>query len=247
MEHLEGRLSVLAAIEARRRKIVAVLVGDRAHADDVVEAAEKGGVPVRRVGAGEIDKLAHGRTHGGVVAICTKLPEMTEAELLREIDARKEPALLLLLEGVDDARNLGFALRSADALGAHGVLLKKHAWDFDEADVSRASSGAFERLPLVRIDRESDFLAELARRGVKLWGSWGGARKTIYDVDLRGPVVLAVGGEKRGLSGAVRKACDGVVRIPMREGATSLAMTHAACILLAEARRQRLYSPPAAT
>lgn len=247
MEHLEGKLSVLAALEARRRKITVVLVGDRAHADEVIEAATARGVPVRQVGEGEIDKVAHGRSHGGVVAMCTKLPLTTEAELLGEVDARKEAALLLMLEGVDDARNLGFTLRSADALGAHGVILKKHAWDFDEADLSRTSSGAYERLPLVRLDSELGFFRELRKRGVKIWGMHGGAKRTIYDLDLCGPVVLAVGGEKRGLSAAVRKACDGVAGIPTRAGATSLAMTQAAGIVLAEARRQRLYSAPAPT
>ncbi len=123
--------------------------------------------------------------------------------------------------------------------------MKKHVWDFDGVDVSRASSGAFERLPVVLVDDAAGALGELARRGVKAWGSIGGAKRSAWDVDLRVPTLLAVGGEKRGLSGAMRELCDGFLRIPMRPGATSLSLSHAAAILLAEARRQRSAAPGA--
>src|SRR5438046_8866113 len=72
--------------------------------------------------------------------------------VVETVRTRSEPALFLLLEGVDDARNLGFTLRSAEALGVHAVLIKKHLWDFDETEVARPASGAYERMPLVQID-----------------------------------------------------------------------------------------------
>jgi 23S rRNA (guanosine2251-2'-O)-methyltransferase len=148
---------------------------------------------------------------------------------------------------VDDARNLGFTLRSADALGAHAVLIKKHLWDFDPVEVARPASGAYERLPLVQIEG-TDVLEQLQQRaGVRLLGCIAGATRTIYQTDLSGPVLLAIGGEKRGLSGAVRRICDAFVRIPTRgqrigsdDAGPSLALSHAASIVLAEAVRQRI-------
>ncbi|MEA2734766.1 MAG: rRNA (guanosine2251-2-O)-methyltransferase, partial [Humisphaera sp.] len=151
--------------------------------------------------------------------------------------------LLLLLEGVDDARNLGFTLRTADALGVHAVLIKKHLWDFDATEVARPSSGAYERLPLAQID-DVEPLKQLPRRGLKLFGCIAGAKRTMFDVDLGEPGILAVGGEKRGLSGAVRSICDRLVTIPTRAGA-SLSMSHASAILIGEAMRQRTGSLPA--
>jgi 23S rRNA (guanosine2251-2'-O)-methyltransferase len=159
---------------------------------------------------------------------------------MRLLDAIPSPPLLLLLEGVDDARNLGFTLRSADALGAHAVLIKKHLWDFDASEVSRPSSGAYERLRLVQID-DVEPLKQLQRRGLKLFGCIAGAKRTMFDVDLAQPAILAIGGEKRGLSGAVRSICDRVITIPTRAGA-SLSMSHAGAILLSEAARQRHFS-----
>jgi 23S rRNA (guanosine2251-2'-O)-methyltransferase len=249
VELVEGRQSVLAALQARQRRFDVILVRHDAHAekiDPVIAAAGQLGVPVRRVDAKELDSLAHGSTHGGVLAICSEKPRLTTPELMRLIDALpgSEPPLLLLLEGVDDARNLGFTLRTADAVGAHAVLIKKHLWDFDPTEVARPSSGAYERLPLVQLD-DVEPLKQLQRRGLKLFGCIAGAKRTMFDVNLAEPCVLAVGGEKRGLSGAVRSICDQFVTIPTRGGA-SLSMSHASSILLAEAMRQRLGGPSTA-
>jgi 23S rRNA (guanosine2251-2'-O)-methyltransferase len=240
VEHLEGRQSIVAALHARQRRFEVILVRHDAHAEKVGEVVELAGhlnVPIRRVDGKELDALAHGATHGGVLAIVSEKPRTSPSELLRLIDELKESPLLLLLEGVDDARNLGFTLRTADALGVHAVLIKKHLWDFDPTEVARPASGAYERLPLVQLD-DVDPLKQLQRRGLKLLGCIAGAKRTMHDVDLRDPTILAIGGEKRGLSGAVRDICDAFLTIPTRGGA-SLSMSHASAILLAEAHRQR--------
>src|SRR5439155_23764048 len=118
---------------------------------------------------------------------------------------------------------LGFVIRSAEALGVHAVLIKKHLWDFDPVEIARAASGAYERLPLAQID-DTVPLKQLQSRGLQLIGCIAAARQTIYDIDLRRPTILAIGGEKRGLSGAVRELCDQFVKIPSRGEATSLAL-----------------------
>lgn len=252
--HLEGRQSIEAALAAGRRRIEVILVKEGAHEEKLEElfaAAARRNVAIKRVAGDELDRLAHGRSHGGVVAVCVPLAPTSEQELLATLDGLKSAPLLLLIDGTEDDRNLGFTLRSAEALGATAVLVKKHVLDFDETEISRCSSGAFERLPLVRIDRESELLRELKRRGLALVGCIAGAKRAIWEVDLSQPSLLAVGGEKRGLSGAVREECTLFARIPLRAGApssasapssaaaTSLSMSHAAAIVLAEAARQR--------
>jgi 23S rRNA (guanosine2251-2'-O)-methyltransferase len=242
MEHLEGRQSVLAALQARQRKFQVILVSHGAHLEkfqDVLVLANQLGVPVKAVDRRELDAMAHGQTHGGMVALAGAKPWMSAERLLELVDSLKTPPLLLLLEGVEDARNLGFTLRSAEALGVHAVLIKKHLWDFDAVEVARPASGAYERLPLVQIDT-TDPLVQLQRRGLKLFGCVAGAKRRIYDVDLTAGTILAIGGEKRGLSGAVRSICNRFVTIPtMGEGA-SLSLSHASGIIMAEAMRQRL-------
>lgn len=242
MEHLEGKQSIVAALEARQRKFEVILVRHDAHEhkiQDLLDLAAERGVPIRRVAGSALDALAHGASHGGVLAIVSEKPRLSVEGLLEQVGRLREPALLLLLEGIDDARNLGFTLRTAEALGAHAVLIKKHLWDFDAVEVARPASGAYERMPLVVVDSVEP-LALLQRRGIALYGCIAGAKRTMYEVDLARPAMLAIGGEKRGLSGAVRRICDRLITIPMAgNAASSLALSHAAAVLLGEAMRQR--------
>ena len=181
MEHLEGRQSIVAALKARQRRFDVILIRHGIHEETVQEILELAGemnVAVRYVDGREIDALAHGASHGGVIAVVSPKPRMTVEALLEMLSRQAEPALLLLLEGVDDARNLGFTLRSAEALGAQAVLIKKHLWDFDSVEVARPASGAYERLPLVQID-EIKPVQQLQARGIKLVGCLAGVRQTI--------------------------------------------------------------------
>ena len=247
MEVLEGRQSILAALRARQRRFSSILLRHGAHDEqfrDVLDLAAEMQVPVRSADPRELDALAHGATHGGLIALVSPKPRLTIPQLIEILDSISGPPLLLLLEGIEDARNLGFVLRSALALGTHAVLIKKHLWDFDTTDVARASSGAFELMPLAQID-DVEPLRLLQARGLKLLGCLAGAKRTLYESDLRGPTILAIGGEKRGLSGAVRSICDAFLTIPSRADAPSLSLSRAAAIALAEAQRQRLQPPGA--
>jgi 23S rRNA (guanosine2251-2'-O)-methyltransferase len=242
MVHLEGRQSILAALKARQRKFQVILIRQGTHEEklhDLLTLATELNVPIRYVDPKELDALAHGTSHGGAIALCTDKPRASAADLLELVDQLKSPPLLLLLEGVDDARNLGFTLRSADAMGVHAVLIKKHLWDFDPVEVARPASGAYERLTLAQIDT-TDPLKQLQRRGLRLIGCIAGAKRTTYETDLTQPTILAIGGEKRGLSGAVREICDAFMTIPtVGPEASSLSLSHASGIVIAEAMRQR--------
>ncbi len=244
MPHLEGRQSILAALHARQRRFRVILIRHGTHAegvDEVVATAGEFGVPLRYVDSTELESFTHGKSHGGMLAICSAKPRTSADELIGIIQKLSEPALLLLLEGVDDARNLGFTLRSAEALGVHAVLIKKHLWDFDETEIARPASGAYERLPLVQIDTIEP-LQKLQQRGLQLVGCLANVNQTIYDADFTKPTILAIGGEKRGLSGAVRGICNAFVTIPSHADASSLSLSHAGAIVMGEAMRQRRFA-----
>jgi 23S rRNA (guanosine2251-2'-O)-methyltransferase len=246
MEHLEGRQSVLAALRARQRKFDVILLKHGIHPQDIADILQLAGelnVAIRQVDSAEIDGLAHGSSHGGVIAICSAKPRTTIDQLLHLIETLKEPPLLLLIEGVDDSRNLGFVLRTADAMGVHAVLIKKHLWDFDTVEVARPASGAYERLPLVQID-DVEPMRQLQRHGLRLVGCLANARSTIYDCDMTQGTIVAIGGEKRGLSGAVRDICDQFVTVPSKPEPSSLSLSHSSAIVMAEAMRQRRIRSP---
>lgn len=251
MEQLEGRIGVEAALRARQRKIHLLVLRNSLHAQTtapLMELAAAQQVPVKLVSREELDAMAHGHTHGGVLALCSPKPHLTHDQLFRHSHSAGFPLFLLLLEGVDDSQNLGFVLRSAEACGVDAVLLKKHLWDFDGAAVSRASSGAFERLPICVFDEAQAVLPRLAALGIRIYGCIANAQRTMYQVDLVESVLIALGGEKRGLSAAVRDHCHRFIKIPMHSAIGSLSLSHASAILLAEVMRQRLTRiPPTGT
>lgn len=239
MPVLEGQVAVLAALRARQRTFQCVLVRRDTpdqRAAEVVAAADAAGIPVRLVERQELEGLTHGKSHGGIAAVVSPKPRLAVGQLPGLLQHVPSP-LLLLLEGIEDARNLGFVLRTADAVGCHAVLVKKHLWDFDETEVSRPSSGAYERLPLVQLDSVEP-LRPLKALGLQLLGALPGVQRAIWDLDLTRPTLLAIGGEKRGLSGAVRSVCDAFATIPTPKAA-SLSLSHAAALVLGEALRQR--------
>jgi 23S rRNA (guanosine2251-2'-O)-methyltransferase len=234
---------VLPAILARRRRIEVILIKHdtpRVRVQEVIDAAERFGVPIRFAEGSELSHLAHGATHGGVVAVVSQLPRFDSRELLDLLKGVPKP-MLVLLEGIDDARNLGFLLRTAEAVGVTAILIKKHLWDLDETEIARSASGAYERLPLVQFD-QLDLVRDLQKRGLTLYACIAGARRSIFEVDLAEPAILALGGEKRGLSGALREICDTFVTIPTLGGATSLSLSHAGAIVCGEVLRQRRLS-----
>jgi 23S rRNA (guanosine2251-2'-O)-methyltransferase len=242
IQRLEGKQCVLPALQNRLRRIQMLYIKQGlpdTKISDLLTEAQRQNIPVQRLPKSEIEAMAFGKTHGGVLALCSPKRAQSMDEIIALLGKSAAP-LLLLLEGVEDSQNLGYVLRSAEALGVTAVLLKKHLWDFDETAVSRASSGSYERLPMVKVERASQELETVRRKAVKIWGCIANAKRTCYEVDLTGPIALAIGGEKRGLSAAVREKCDGFLRIPMAPNATSLSMSHAASILLAEVMRQRL-------
>ena len=225
LDILEGRVCVTAALKAKRRQFEAVLIRlgiTDESIPDLLQAAEAIGIRVQRVREEALAARAHGKSHGGIVAIALPLPS---APVPANLD------FAVLLDGVDDARNLGYAIRSAEAFGAQAIFLRKRAMDFDGGDVSRSSSGAYERMPFVLGDHVPDTL--------RLVACLSEAGKSLYDEDLRPPTALTIGGEKRGLSAAVRDRCKTFVTIPTARGASSLSLTQAAAVAMAEVHRQR--------
>jgi 23S rRNA (guanosine2251-2'-O)-methyltransferase len=212
--------------------------------------ADSSGVPVFRAPRRELDEMAAG-SHQGVVAEAdgvmpgaahsVEAPAnlWREADLLRRLEEKGGPALLLVLDGVTDPRNLGACLRSADAAGVDAVVVPKDRSADLNTTARKVACGAAEAVPFVRVTNLSRTLAALKERGVWLYGAAGEARESLFDHDLTGPVALVMGGEGAGLRRLTREQCDFLVRLPMAGSVSSLNVSVAAGICLFEAVRQR--------
>ena len=222
-----GRVRRVWVARGRRSEALAALIAD----------ARALGIRVESVDRRMLDRVGQG-PHQGVAAQCHAVAPATEAELERRWPSYEKP-FVLVLDQIQDPRNLGACLRSAEAAGVNAVLLpKRHAAGLTSA-VIRTSSGAFEHLFIVSVTNLSRRLAWLKAQGVWVVGADQDAETSIHDIELPTPTAVVVGGEGKGLRRLTRKHCDNLVRIPMAGAVSSLNVAVAAGILLFEVVRAR--------
>jgi 23S rRNA (guanosine2251-2'-O)-methyltransferase len=230
---------VMEALNAGSRHFDRLLVVKGIRNQRVSEAiarASQLGIPLRFEPRETLDRMAGGIPHQGLVAVVSAKPVVTLDKLL---DEARTPALLVLLDGVEDPRNLGAILRTVDAAGADGVLLPdRHSAGLSES-VSRSSAGGLEHVQVARIGNVSQAIDELKSRGVWVVGFDASGTERWDAVDYRRPIALVLGGEGRGIRRLVRERCDHLVSLPLFGHVGSLNVSVAAGIALYEVVRQR--------
>ena len=205
-----------------------------------VAEAERGRRAVRRVWrapetpAEELERLAGSPDHQGVVAEVDPYPYADPAELLAE-----PGSLLLALDQIHDPQNLGAICRSAEVAGAAGVVIPERRSAAVSAAVCKASAGAVEHLRVARVRNLADWLRDAKQAGFWTWAADPDAPAPAWEVDLRGSLVLVLGGEEKGVRRRVAGACDGSLSLPQRGRIGSLNVSAAAAALIFEAIRQR--------
>ena len=235
-----GTHSVRNALDAAPSRVrrVWVAAGRRSEAlAALIDQARESGIRVESVDRRMLDRVAQG-PHQGVAAQCHAVAPATEAELERRWPSFESP-FILVLDQVQDPRNLGACLRSAEAAGVDAVLLpKRHAAGLTAAAI-RTSSGAFEHLFVVSVTNIARRLDWLKRQGVWVIGGHQDAETSLHDLDFPTPAAVVVGGEGKGLRRLTAAQCDHLVRIPMAGAVSSLNVAVAAGILLFEVVRAR--------
>ncbi len=237
---LYGRNSVLEALKSGRglNRIYLQNGLKPGTMKDVFALAKELGVPIENVEAERLDVLTAKVRHQGVAAVAAPIRYYELREVLAVALEKGQPPFLLLLDELQDPQNVGAIIRTAAAAGVHGVLIPKRRSCQISAAVSRASAGAVEHVPIVRVGNTVQTLEELKRHG--LWIGGADMSGTEYmKADLKGPLAIVIGGEGKGLSRLVRETCDFILSIPMLGGVSSLNASAASAVLLYEAVRQR--------
>jgi 23S rRNA (guanosine2251-2'-O)-methyltransferase len=226
---LYGRNPVHEALLARRRRVHRIWA--------TTGAAKEPWLAKERVDAAtgeDLEARAGSRDHQGVVAEVDAYPYADLADLL----ARPEP-LLVALDEVQDPQNVGAICRTAEAAGATGLVLPERRAAHVTPAVAKASAGAVEHVPVAVVPNLARYLQEIKRDDLWIYGAAGDAPQTLWDVDLRGGVVVVLGAEGRGLRPLVRRRCDALISIPLSGEVASLNVSAAAAVFLFEAKRQR--------
>jgi 23S rRNA (guanosine2251-2'-O)-methyltransferase len=238
-----GLHAVTAALKRRPGAVFEVfLAAGRSdpRARRVAEIAKEAGVRLHEVELERLNGFAKGGRHQGVAAF---VQEVALAASLHEVlDDLVEPALLLILDGVQDPHNLGACLRVADGMGVHAVVAPRDRATGLNATVHKVASGAAESVPFIAVTNLARTLRELKDKGIWVVGAVGDGGGTLFEAKLSGPLALVLGAEGEGLRRLTRDTCDELLSIPMLGHVESLNVSVAAGILLYEVRRQRVIS-----
>jgi 23S rRNA (guanosine2251-2'-O)-methyltransferase len=232
-EVVYGRRPVREVLRARRRKVLELLVTERALAAEPW-LREESGLRVQMRPEAALTAAAGSRDHQGVVAFCEPYRYADAYEL-----AKGERPLIACLDQVTDPHNLGAVCRSADGAGATGVVITEHKSARVTPAVCRASAGAVEHVQVAVVVNLARYLTDVKRDDLWVWAAAGDAETALWSADLTTGAALVFGAEGRGLRPLVRKACDDAFAIPLGGQVESLNVSVAAGISLFEAARQR--------
>jgi 23S rRNA (guanosine2251-2'-O)-methyltransferase len=236
-----GLHAVHGLLGTRPAGIVAAHVLERAESGRLAELARALaalGVPVERLRRADLDRLAGGGVHQGIVVDVLPPEEFTLEAFEELVVARGSALRLLVLDGVEDPRNLGACLRTADAAGMDAVVVPRSRSAKLTPAARKAATGAAETVPLLGAPNLARTLRWVKDAGVRIVGADAAADRSLYRSRLESPIALALGGEGRGLRRLTRELCDELVSIPMGGQVRSLNVSVAAAVLMFELVRQ---------
>lgn len=241
-EMIEGRNAVLEALRAGRaldKVYIARGETDKALAH-IAGLARERGVSVSDCDRRKLDAMSVTKAHQGVIAVCAVREYASLDDILALAESRGEAPFVVVCDEISDPHNLGAIIRSAECVGAHGVVIPKRRSAGLTAVVGKTSAGAAEHLPVARVANISAALQELKDRGLWVYGAAAEGSSPMWETDLTGPLALVIGSEGVGLGRLVRERCDFLVSIPLRGKVGSLNASTAAAVLMYEVLRQKL-------
>lgn len=241
-EMTEGRNAVLEALRAGRaldKVYIARGETDKALAH-IAGLARERGVSVSDCDRRKLDAMSVTKAHQGVIAVCAVREYASLDDILALAESRGEAPFVVVCDEISDPHNLGAIIRSAECVGAHGVVIPKRRSAGLTAVVGKTSAGAAEHLPVARVANISAALQELKDRGLWVYGAAAEGSSPMWETDLTGPLAMVIGSEGEGLGRLVRERCDFLVSIPLRGKVGSLNASTAAAVLMYEVLRQKL-------
>ncbi len=234
-----GRNPVIEALK-NDREIEKILIGKGAEGSiaKIIGMAKDKQIPIYQSDKITLDRIAAGGSHQGVIAYASAYRYAEIEDIYALAEKRGEDPFIIILDNLEDPHNLGAIMRTAECAGAHGVIIpKRRACGLTEAAV-KASAGAVEYVPCVKVANIGQTIDRLKENGIWIAAcDMGGVN--YYNQDLTGKIALVIGSEGTGISQLVRKKCDYIVSMPMVGKITSLNASNAAAILMYEVRKQR--------
>ena len=238
---IEGRNAVVEALRAGVTidKIFIMKGETDSVLGHIASTAREKGIVVVDADRRKLDNMSRTHSHQGVIALAAVREYATVDDILNAAREKGENPLIVVCDELSDPHNLGAVIRTADAAGAHGVIIPKRRSAGLTAVVGKTSAGAVAHVPVARVANLPTVLKELKNEGVWVFGTAMNGSTSLYDADLKGPAAIVIGSEGDGMGRLVTETCDFTVSIPMFGKINSLNASAAAAVLLYEAVRQR--------
>lgn len=239
-EYIIGRNPIIEALKSGRdiNKIWVAEGAVKGQIQTVLQLAKENGIIVQQSPKKKLDQMVEGN-HQGVIAQVAAYEYAELEDLFKAAEEKGEAPFFLILDEIEDPHNLGSIMRTADAVGAHGIIIPKRRAVGLTATVAKSSTGAIEYIPVVRVTNLVRTIEELKERGVWLIGTDAKGSDDYRNIDGGMPLGLVIGSEGKGMSRLVKENCDFLIRLPMKGRVTSLNASVAAGLLMYEVYRKR--------
>lgn len=240
MALIEGRNPVIEALKNNRSidKIMINKGSKEGSIKKIIGMAKDNNIIIQQVDRHKLDEMSESHAHQGVIALTSDYVYYELADILKKAREKEEDPFVIILDGITDPHNLGSIIRTADAVGAHGIIIPKRRSVHITPIVAKASAGAVEYVPVCKVTNIVNTIKKLKDEG--LWiAAVDMDGDTFYKSNLTGPLALVVGSEGEGISRLTKENCDFTVSMPMSGNVTSLNASVAGGILLYEVYRQR--------
>ncbi|MDX8367588.1 23S rRNA (guanosine(2251)-2'-O)-methyltransferase RlmB [Cytobacillus sp. IB215665] len=240
-EYIIGKNPVLEALKSKREinKIWIAEGSQRGQMQQVAQLAKDKQVPISFVPKKKIDQMNDGN-HQGVIAQVAAYEYASLDDLYRKAEEKGEMPFFILLDEIEDPHNLGSIMRTADAVGAHGIIIPKRRAVGLTATVAKASTGAIEYIPVAKVTNLSRTIEELKENGIWIIGTDANGQDDYRSIDGNMPLGLVIGSEGKGIGRLIKEKCDFLINLPMRGKVTSLNASVAAGLLMYEVYRKRI-------
>ena len=205
----------------------------------ILAVAKQKGIIVTEVERNALDSMSSTKAHQGVIAFVAVKDYVSVDDILLAAKEKGEDPFIIILDEITDPHNLGSIMRTANAVGVHGIIIPKRRAIGLTSTVSKASAGAVEYVPVARVTNINQTIEYLKKNNVWVVGTDATGSRAFYNSDLKGATALVIGSEGTGMSKLVREKCDFVVNIPMQGEISSLNASVAAAIVMYEIKRQR--------
>lgn len=241
IEQITGKNPVLEALRAGRtiNKILLAKGTEAKTNQEIINLATVKGIPIQWVERKLIEQKSETKAHQGVLAFASPISYVEIEDILETAKSKQQEPFILLLDRLEDPHNLGAILRTAEAAGVHGVIIPKRRGVSVNTTVTKTSAGAVEYVPIARVTNLVQAMDKLKEAGCWIVGTDQDAQEDYYQADLKGPLVVVIGNEGKGISRLVKENCDFTIKIPMVGRLNSLNASVAASIIMYEVYRQR--------